>query len=140
MLLRQISIFLENKQGRLAAVTETLSEAGVNIRALSLADTERFGILRIIADNTESALTALHTAGVTAKVSEVIGVEVPDRTGGLHEILALFEAAAVSLEYLYAQVQGRNDKAVLILKAVPAEGALTALQNAGFDLVREKDL
>ena len=140
MLLRQISIFLENKQGILAAVTQNLSDAGVNIRALALADTERFGILRIIADNTEAAVNALRNAGVTAKVSEVVGVEVPDRAGGLAEILSLFEKSAVSLEYMYAQVQGRDDKAVLIMKLAPQQRAVEALSSAGMQLVSEDDL
>jgi hypothetical protein len=140
MLLRQISVFLENKQGRLAAVTKNLSDAGINIRALALADTERFGILRIIADNTEAAVTALKNAGVTAKVSEVVGVEVPDKAGGLATILTLFEEASVSLEYMYAQVQGRGDKAILIMKLAPAQRAIEVLSTSGMQLVGEEGL
>jgi hypothetical protein len=128
MILKQISVFLENKQGMLATVTRSLSEKGINIRALSLADTERFGILRIIADNTEGALIALHDMGVTAKVSDVVGVEVPDRPGGLAEILSRFEQASISLEYMYAEVQGRGDKALLVMKLDPMEQALDVLQ------------
>jgi hypothetical protein len=127
MILKQISIFLENKQGMLATVTRSLSEKGINIRALSLADTERFGILRIIADNTETALAALHDMGVTAKVSDVVGVEVPDRPGGLAEILSRFEDASISLEYMYAEVQGKGDNALLIMKLDPMDRALQIL-------------
>ena len=139
-MLRQISVFLENKQGRLCAATKTLADAGVNIRALSLADTERFGILRIIADNTQAALDALHAAGITAKVSEVLGVLVPDRAGGLAEILNHFEAADAGLDYMYAQVQGRDDRAVLIFKVSPADTAKSVLHAAGIETVSEADL
>ncbi len=127
MILKQISIFLENKQGRLADVTRGLSDKGINIRALSLADTERFGILRIIVDRIEVALDALHEMGVTAKVSEVVGVEVADRPGGLAEILTKFEEAKVSVEYMYAEVQGKGDHALLIMKLEPLERALDVL-------------
>ena len=139
-MLRQISVFLENKQGRLSAATKTLADAGVNIRALSLADTERFGILRIIADNTQAALDALHAAGITAKVSEVLGVLVPDRAGGLAEILNHFEAADVSLDYMYAQVQGRDDRAVLVFKVSPSDAARSVLHAAGIETVSEAEL
>lgn len=139
MTLRQISIFIENKHGRLSAVVKNLADAGINIRALSLADTEKFGILRIIADQTDRANSALREAGVTSKISEVIGVEVPDRPGGLAELVSLFDNSPVNVEYMYAQVKGRNGKAVLIMKLSDPETGRDILTKSKMVIVSEKN-
>jgi len=131
MRLAQISVFLENRPGALAPIAAALAEAGVNLRALSLADTERFGILRLIADDTDTALATLQSLGVTTKVSDVIGVEVPDRPGALAEVLALFDDTEISLRYMYAELAGRTNGALLIMKLDPADRALAILREAG---------
>ena len=101
----QISVFLENKAGRLCEVTGVLAEANVNIRALALADTSDFGVLRLIVDNTEKAKDALKKAGFTVGKTNVLAVEVPDRPGGLYEILHLLQTSSINVEYMYAFVQ-----------------------------------
>ena len=112
----QISVFLENKAGRLADVTRTLAEANVNIRALSLADTSDFGILRLIVDDNDKAKAELKKAGFTVGKTDVVAVEVEDKPGGLYYILRILQKANVNVEYMYAFVQTGGDKAVLIFR------------------------
>lgn len=105
MKVEQISIFLENKSGRLADVAGVLAESGINIRALSLADTTDFGILRLIVNDTEKAKQVLKSNGFTVGKTEVIAVEVADRPGGLAEILTIVKDEGINVEYMYAFVQ-----------------------------------
>src|SRR4030067_2260323 len=105
MEVEQISVFLENKPGALAEVTRILGEEGVNIRALSLADTKDFGILRLIVNDNEKAKEVLGQRGLTVRKTEVVAVEVPDRPGGLADILKILSEAGLNVEYLYAFVQ-----------------------------------
>src|SRR5690554_1516581 len=102
MKVKQISVFLENKTGRLAAVTDTLAVNGINIRALSIADTSDFGILRLIVDQPDKAYEVLKTGEFTVSVTDVIGVEMPDQPGGLAKVLKELENAEINIEYLYA--------------------------------------
>lgn len=129
-ILQQLSVFLENQPGRLREAVAQLAAAGVNLRALSIAETERYGIMRLLADDTHKAAAALHEAGVTSVVSDVIGVEVPDRPGGLGELLSVL-GTEVSVDYMYAELQGRGDRALLIMKLDPADRALDLLHDSG---------
>ena len=123
MTVKQISVFLENKSGRLAEVTKYLGEAGVNLRAVTIADTADFGILRLVVNETDKALALLESKGFTAKVTDVIGIEVEDRPGGLSKILSIFERDSVNIEYLYASLEKNQDKAVVFFKVEnPAHG------------------
>lgn len=131
MILRQVSVFLETGQGRLAPVVRHLAERGVNLRALMLAETDRFGIVRFIADDADAALAAVQELGVTARISEVFGIEVPDRPGGLADLLALLDHAQVSVEYLYAQLADADGRALLVLKLTPPDQAAKVLAQAG---------
>lgn len=131
MILRQVSVFLETGQGRLAPVVRHLAERGVNLRALMLAETDRFGIVRFIADDADAALAAVQELGVTARISEVFGVEVPDRPGGLAELLTLLDHEDLSVEYLYAQLAELDGRALLVLKLTPADLAAQVLAQAG---------
>lgn len=131
MILRQVSVFLESEQGRLAPVVRHLADRGVNLRALMLAETDRFGIVRFIADDADAALAAVQELGVTARISEVFGVEVPDRPGGLAELLTLLDRAQVSVEYLYAELAELGGRALLVLKLTPADQAQRVLTEAG---------
>ena len=121
MTIQQISVFLENKSGRLAEVTTTLGEAGVNMRAATIADTEDFGILRIVVDNTGKALEALEKKGFTAKVTKVFAIELEDKPGGLGTIMKLFHETGVNIEYLYSSLENQNRKAVVIFKVDDVE-------------------
>jgi hypothetical protein len=116
MVIKQISIFLENVSGRLAEVTKILAKEGINLRAMTIADTADFGILRIVADNPDAALKALTTGGFTAKVTDVLAVEVADKPGGLAAVMEIFQQNHVNIEYLYVSLERNKDKAVVIFK------------------------
>ena len=128
MRLKQVSAFVENKPGRLAEMLQVLKDAGVNIRALSVADTADFGVIRMILSDTEKGLEVLRGAGVTARSSDVLRVEVPDVPGGLLEHVARpLNDGGVSIEYLYAFVDPAPGKATVVLKADNIEKALRIL-------------
>ncbi|MBA3020895.1 hypothetical protein [Propionicimonas sp.] len=131
MILKQVSVFLESRKGKLAPVIRHLGERGINLRALMLAETDRFGILRFIPDDAEAALAAVHELGNTARISEVIGIEVDDRPGGLADILAIFDDSEVSVQYLYAELASGGGQALLVLKLDPIERAQELLAAAG---------
>ena len=131
----QLSVFLENRAGRLAEVTRTLAEAGVNIRALSLADTSDFGILRLIVCDHEKAQTVLKEKGFTLGRTYVVAVEVPDQPGGLDAILQLMSANNINVEYMYAFAQGATDNAVMIFRFDKVDAAIDILQRNGFSIL-----
>ncbi|WP_305041020.1 ACT domain-containing protein [Geoalkalibacter sp.] len=131
MKVEQISIFIENKSGRLAEVTRVLGEAGVNIRALSLADTSDFGILRLIVDKTDTAKDVLKSKGFTVNKTEVVAVEVPDRPLGLNSILQVLDASRINVEYMYAFVERCGENAVIIFRFDDTEGAIRVLTEQG---------
>ncbi|MFO7556388.1 MAG: ACT domain-containing protein [Desulfobacterales bacterium] len=124
----QISVFLENKAGRLAEVTAILSEAEVNIRALALADTSDFGVLRLIVDNNAKAVEALKNRGFTVGRNDVLAVEVEDRPGGLHRILDMLHKAQINVEYMYAFVQHSGENAVMIFRIDNIDEAVRILE------------
>ena len=135
MKIKQISVFLENRSGRLAGVLGILSGVGANIRALSLADTNDFGILRLIVDKTDEALAALKEKNFTVRSTDVLAVEVPDRPGGLQSILEVLSKADVNVEYMYAFVTRKTEKAVVIFRFEDADEALAALKAAGVSVL-----
>ena len=135
MKVRQISIFMENRAGRLAEVMQLLGDSGVNIRALSLADTSDFGILRLIVNDVDKALNALRKSGHTVSVTDVVAVEVPDRPGGLAGILSPLSQAGINVEYMYAFVEKATDKAVVIFRFEDVESALKAIKKAGISVL-----
>ncbi len=140
MKVEQISIFLENKSGRLAEVATVLAGAGINIRALSLADTTDFGILRLIVNDTEKAKQVLKDNAFTVGKTEVIAVEVPDRPGGLAHILAVMRDQGINVEYMYAFVQRSGGNAVIIFRFDEIEKAISALQKAGVVILKGEDV
>jgi hypothetical protein len=131
MSVKQVSIFLENSKGRLAEVTRTLAREKVNIRALSLADTADFGVLRIIVADPERCLSVLKAAGFVAQETRVVAVEVEDRPGGLVRVLEALDAGGVNVEYMYAYVEKSRDNAVVLCKVDDEGKALAALSKAG---------
>lgn len=140
MRVEQISVFLENKSGRLAEVTDVLAKAGINIRALSLADTADFGILRLIVNDTERAKQVLKDNGFTVGKTEVIAVEVPDRPGGLAGILNVLKERGVNVEYMYAFVQKSKENAIIIFRFDEIEKAIEGLTTAGVKILKGEDV
>ncbi|HUU54088.1 MAG TPA: ACT domain-containing protein [Armatimonadota bacterium] len=136
----QISVFLENKSGRLAEVTSALAKASVNIRALSLAETIDYGVLRLIVDKPSAARKALSEAGFTVTETEVIGVEMPDRPGGLASIVNLVTQSGLNIEYLYAFVGQRGQNAVVIFRIDDVSAAVAALQQGGARILSADEL
>jgi len=136
----QISIFLENKSGRLAEVTEILARNGINIRALSLADTADFGIFRLIVNDQEKAKTVLKEQGFTIAANEVVAVVLPDRPGGLASILALLQGKTINVEYMYAFVQKSEGNAVLIFRFDEIEQAIEVLHEAGVRVLNKEEV
>lgn len=135
MIIKQISTFVENTTGRLADITDLLAKAGINLRALSIADTTDFGILRMVADQPDAAVQVLKASGFTARETDVIGVEVPDHPGGLARIMALFRDEGVSIEYLYASLEHSADKAVIVIKVDNIDAGLAMLEKHGFSTI-----
>jgi hypothetical protein len=135
MSVRQISIFLENKKGRLAEVTKLLAARGINIRALSLADTADFGVLRIIVNDPDACLAALKASGIIAQVTEVLAVEMEDKPGGLERVLAVLDTAGLNVEYMYAYVEKTKDNAIVICKIDDRERAARVLVENGIGTV-----
>jgi hypothetical protein len=131
MKLEQLSIFLENRSGRLAEITGILARAGINIRALSLADTADFGILRLIVSQTARAVQVLREGGFTVATNEMVALEVPDRPGGLWSILRVLEGAGINVEYMYAFVHKATENAVVIFRFDEPDRASAVLRTAG---------
>lgn len=136
MKVEQISIFIENKSGRLAEVTRVLGEAGVNIRALSLADTSDFGILRLIVNKTDEAKTVLKSKGFTVNKTDVVAVEVPDRPLGLNSILEILDQGKVNVEYMYAFVERCGENAVIIFRFDNTDDAIEVLTQGGITILK----
>ena len=135
MELYQVSVFVENKSGRLADITEVLSKNNINLRALSIADTTDFGILRLIVDNPKATELILAENGFTATLTKVIGVRVPDTPGGLSVVLRLLSDGNVSLEYMYAFIGKEDERASVILRVDNDEKAEQILSFNGIDLI-----
>jgi hypothetical protein len=141
MLIRQLSLFLENRPGQLLVPCRLLGEAGIDILDLSLADTERFGILRLIVEDWQRARAVLEAAGQVVKVSELLALEVPDQPGGLAAVLAVFEQAGLAVEYLYGfTVRTRGQSATLLARVEQPEAAARKLEAHGVRLVPAAEL
>ena len=137
---KQISIFLENKSGRLAAVSKILGANDINIRALCIADTSDFGILRLIVNDPERAYGVLKDSGFTVSATNVIAVQVPDRPGGLAEVLSVLEEAGLNIEYLYAFVTKVSGQALVILKVEDVDRAAELLRAGGIVVPRPEEV
>ncbi len=135
MRVQQISIFLENKKGRLANVTEVLGRNEINIRALSIADTTDFVILRLIVNKPELAYQILKDEGFTVSSTDVIAVEVTDQPGGLSQILRLLEKVEINIEYLYAFVTQSSSAALIVFRVEQVDKAINVLKENGVNVV-----
>ncbi len=140
MKVEQISVFLENRAGRLAEVTKTLAENNVNIRALSLADTSDFGILRLIVTDNEKAKEALKAKGFTVGRTNVVAAEISDQPGGLHNTLETLNAGGVNVEYMYAFVTQSGRNAILIFRFDRTDQAIEVLQKNNVRILNGEEL
>ena len=140
MQIRQISVFLHNKPGQLSAICRALADADINIAALSLADTSDFGIVRLIVDDHEKAKAVLAEKGNMCNVREVVAVCVPDRPGGMAEVMAALDKAGVNIEYSYAFAFHRGEKAVLVFRFSDNAKAESALRAGGFTTLAESEI
>lgn len=140
MKIKQISIFIENRAGRLAEVTGILGKANVNIRALSLADTSNFGILRLIVNDVNKAISVLKESGFTVGETDVIAVEVPDVPGGLAQVLEHLRAESINVEYMYAFVEKTTDNAILIFKIEDLDRAIKVLQDKRIRILKGEEV
>jgi hypothetical protein len=140
MTVNQLSVFVENKQGRLSEITSILQQNQVDIRALSIADTTHFGILRLIVDKPSQAEAALKEAGFTVSLTPVIAIGVADRPGGLAQALALLRDGGISVEYMYAFISRRKDSAFVILRVDNNEKAVELMRNGGFAVLQEGEI
>ncbi len=140
MIVKQVSVFLENRAGRLAEVTGILADQDINIRALSLADSADFGILRLIVDDVEGAKEILKREGLTVRETDVVAVEVPDRPGGLAHLLQIFKDENVNVEYMYAFVKAPSQSAVMIFRFEDPHKALEALRDKGVRIIPGDEL
>jgi hypothetical protein len=136
----QITIFIANQSGRLAEVATILADAGVNIRALSLADAADFGILRLIVNETEKAKQALKAQGFSVEKTEVVGIEVPDSPGGLAQILKVLKGNGIDVEYMYAFVHKSLVNATIIARFDELERGIACLQQAGIRILSGEDI
>lgn len=140
MSLKQLTIFVENKQGTLVDITKTLADNNVNMRALSIADTQDFGILRLIVNDNEAATKALTEAGYLLKMTDVVGVKIGDQPGKLSKALEVLDDANINMEYLYAFMARTEKHAYVVLRVADNEAAEKALENAGFHMITDADV
>jgi hypothetical protein len=140
MKIHQLSLFLENKPGQMTEPCRLLANAGIDIRTLTLADTQRFGILRLIVSDWQQARGLLQASGYVVNVTEVVAVEVADRPGGLAGLLELFEGSEVNIEYMYAFTFGREGRAVLIFRFDNPDAAIERLRAAGLNVLADVEV
>lgn len=135
MKVKQISVFLENTTGRLAEVTKTIANAGINLRAISIADTADFGILRIVVDKPDKGMKVLKEAGFTAKLTDVIGIILDDKPGGLMKVMDIFNRDGVNIEYLYSSLINEKGSVVIIFKVEDIDHGLQIVEKAGLEAI-----
>lgn len=140
MSIKQITVFVENKPGAVVSVTDKLSEYNINLRALSIAEAQDFGILRLIVNDEEAAEKVLSDAGYLIKSTEVVGVKISDEPGRLSEALKVLGENKINMEYLYAFMARTEKHAYVVIRVEDNAAAEEALRNAGFKTVTEADI
>ncbi len=140
MSLKQLTVFVQNHQGSLVSITDTLAKHNVNIRALSIADTEDFGILRLIVNETETAMKTLNAEGYLIRTTDVVGVKIGDAPGKLSEALKVLDENHINMEYLYAFMTRTEKHAYMVMRVADNEKAEAALEKAGFHIISDKDV
>ncbi len=139
-MVKQISLFLENKKGRLAHVCRVLGDAGINIRALSLADTADFGVLRLIVDDPAKTNKVLSENGFVASITDVMAIQVPDVPGGLADALEKMDKAGLDVEYMYAFIGTASQDALVIIRVDSIEGAVEIMEGCGINVLKEEQV
>ncbi|MDO4587937.1 MAG: amino acid-binding protein [Planctomycetia bacterium] len=140
MKLHQLSLFLENKPGHLLSACRTLADAGINVETMALADTEQFGILRILVKDWQKAKEVLEKKGTVVKETAVIAVKVPDKPGGLANLLTCFESTSVNIEYMYGFNSRAVEAAIIVLRMNNPDEALELLQKNNIHIVDKNEL
>lgn len=140
MAIKQLTVFVENKQGALISITDTLAKNNINIRALSIAETNDFGILRLIVNDEATAQKTLSEQGYLIKITEVVGVKIGDAPGKLSAALSVIDKAGINMEYLYAFMSRTQKHAYVVLRVEDNEIAENALENAGFHIITDADV
>ena len=140
MAIKQLTVFVENKQGAMVSITNILAENNINLRALSIAETEDFGILRLIVNDEATAEKTLRENGYLIKVTDVVGVKIGDAPGKLTAALDVLDKAGINVEYLYAFMARTEKHAYVVLRVEENSAAESALENAGFHLITDSDI
>ena len=135
MAVKQLTVFLENHQGQLVQVTDLLAKNGIDMRALSIADTQDFGILRLIVNDTQKALSILRDGDYLVQITEVVGVAIPDKPGELSRALSLLDKSNINLEYLYAFLTNTEGSAQMVFRVADNAAAVTVLKEAGYEIL-----
>ena len=140
MAINQLTVFVTNEQGALCSITDTLAAANIDMRALSIADTKDFGILRLIVDGNDAAMKALEEKGYLVKITPVVGVKIGDAPGKLARALDVIDEAGINIEYLYAFLTRTERHAYVVIRVADNDAAEKALEAAGFHLITDEDL
>lgn len=140
MVVKQVSVFVENTVGRLADLTKILTENNIDLKASTIAETVDFGILRSIVENPEEAVKILVDKGFTASITEVIGVSLEDRPGGLHEVLAVLSKEGIAVNYIYSTIKSAEGKAIIMMKVDDVDKAIEVLRKNNVELVSVESL
>jgi len=140
MLIDQISIFIENRQGRMAGITKLLADGNIDIRALSIADTTDYGILRLIVNDPEKATKLLKENHVMASITKVLAIAIDDKPGGLNKAIEILSSKNVDVEYMYAFVNPRKDTAFVILRVSDNDKAIEILKQGNVELMSNEDI
>ena len=140
MAIKQLTVFVENKKGSMVSITDILSKNNVNIRALSIADTTKYGILRLIVSDNAKAIESLENDGFIVKENEVIILAVPDEPNGLNSTLAVFDKKDINLEYLYAFASSKTDEAIVVMRLENMEKAIDALKESNIKILDNEDI
>ena len=140
MHIKQLSVFVENRRGKMSEIAESLAHSGIDIRALSLADTNEFGLLRMIVSKPDDAFTLLREAGMMVRVSEVVAIGMPDTPGEFSKVLRLVADAAIDLEYMYALASRKQGDAVIIMRLDQPGAGISALRKAGYRIISSEEI
>jgi hypothetical protein len=138
--IKQISLFVENRPGRMAKVSKNLSDAGVNIRAMTIAEAGDFGVIRMVVDNPDKGYKVLHDSGFTVSVTDVLAVEMKDAPGGLYEIVDTLGANKINVDYAYAFVTAKAERAMLILRVDDLSRAKQVLNGKGVKIATKDEI
>ena len=140
MLVKQISVFVENKRGKLADITRLLARYQIDISAISIADTTNFGVLRMIVDSPDKAFQTIHDAGYTVHTTEVIAAEVPDSPGGLNHVLEILDQENVNVEYVYSFLKTTAGSALILFKVEEAQNTMDVLMRHGIKVLTQEEI